>query len=378
MQSRTLLTLGTLLSGLALVSPHGGTDGRGRTADPGPEAPRTAEPALPPLPHRFQRGVAYAHSWRGGGYGTPSSVRTLEELRGLNVDWIALTPFGYQRTPGETRVMTIFDRPGHETDRAMEGDIRQARRLGMEVLLKPHIWIDHGNWPGAIAFEDPAEFEAWFESYGEMIRHYARFAAESGVGALSIGCELKGVSAVDEARWRSFIAELRSLYPGRLLYAANWDEFERVPWWDALDAVGINAYFPLSEQPDPTPEELMAGASEVRRRIEVFQRRVGKPVVFTEIGFGSVRGAAAQPWLADRSAPLDLELQRHCYEAVARTFSDAPWLEGVFWWKWFSAASEQPGGMDHDPFSPRNKPAERVIEAWYAARKPTNGADGPL
>lgn len=329
------------------------------------------EPGVPALRSGFQRGVAYAHSWRGGGYGTASSARTLWELRRMNVGWVSLTPFGYMGSPDSTRVRTIHNRPGHETDRAMARDIAEARRLGIRVMLKPHIWIDHGSWPGDITFEDPVRFAAWFESYSRMILHYAEFAEASGVEAFSLGCEFKQLTHRREPQWRSLIASIRERYSGRLLYSANWDEYERIPWWDAVDAVGVNAYFPLAESQDPPLSELMAGAAAVRTRLEAFHRRVAKPIIFTEIGYGSVDGAAARPWEARRGAAMNMEIQRRCYEAVARTFSDARWLEGVYWWKWFSAASERPDGHDHDPFSPRNKPAERIIERWYASGAPT-------
>jgi hypothetical protein len=156
-----------------------------------------------------------------------------------------------------------------------------------------------------------------------------------------------------------------------LTYSANWDEYERIPWWDAVDSVGINAYFPLAESVDPSLEELLVGAAAVRGRLESFHRRVRRPIIFTEIGFGSVAGAATRPWEAERGAPMDAELQRRCYEAIVRTFSGVPWLEGIYWWKWFSAASESPDGLDHDPFSPRNKPAQQIIEAWYSSAEST-------
>lgn len=330
-----------------------------------------------PPPPGFHRGMAYAHSWRGGGYGTASSARTLLGLRRIEVDWVALTPFGYQNVPGDTRIQMIKDHPGHETDRAMALDIAEARRLGIKVMLKPHLWIDHQSWPGNIQFDDPVRFHAWFDSYSAMILHYAVFAEAVGAEALSIGCELKGVSGRSEAAWRALITEIRRRYSGKLTYAANWDEYEHVPWWDALDAVGINAYFPLSESDDPTLPELLAGAAAVRGRLEKFQARVRRPIIFTEIGFGSVQGAAARPWEAARGSSRDDDIQRRCYEAVVRTFAGVSWIEGIYWWKWFSAASEQPDAHDHDPFSPRNKPAQRIIEAWYGMRPPAGQQPHP-
>jgi hypothetical protein len=31
--------------------------------------------------------------------------------------------------------------------------------------------------------------------------------------------------------WQELILEIRKVYKGKLTYAANWDEFKRVPFW---------------------------------------------------------------------------------------------------------------------------------------------------
>jgi hypothetical protein len=41
--------------------------------------------------------------------------------------------------------------------------------------------------------------------------------------------------------------EIRKIYTGKLTYAANWDDFDKVPFWKELDYIGIDAYFPLSD-----------------------------------------------------------------------------------------------------------------------------------
>ena len=49
----------------------------------------------------------------------------------------------------------------------------------------------------------------------------------------------------------------RAVYKGKLTYAANWDgEFEEVAFWDALDVIGVQAYFPLTEERVPSVTKL--------------------------------------------------------------------------------------------------------------------------
>ena len=64
-----------------------------------------------------------------------------------------------------------------------------------------------------------------------------------------------------DAQWRNVIADVRAQTRAPLTDAANWTDYQRVPFWDALDAVGIDAYFPpVDDQVDkPTRQDLERG-----------------------------------------------------------------------------------------------------------------------
>jgi hypothetical protein len=81
-------------------------------------------------------------------------------------------------------------------------------------------------------------------------------AVEKNVEALCVGTEFKVGAVRREAFWRGLIARIRQKYHGKLTYAANWDEFPNMPFWDALDFVGINAYMPLSDAVTPSVSDL--------------------------------------------------------------------------------------------------------------------------
>ena len=168
--------------------------------------------------------------------------------------------------------------------------------------------------------------------------------------------------------WRKIIAEIRAVYGGKLTYAANWfEEFEEVTFWDELDYIGIQGYFPLSEEPDPSLEALVRGWQPFLKRIEALHERYGKPVLFTELGYRSAAGAAAKPWewpSRGEQVEADPELQARCYEAFFRVFWDRPWLAGVYWWKWHPN-HPRAGGLKNGDFTPQNKPAQRVVAERY-------------
>ncbi|MDZ7344702.1 MAG: hypothetical protein ONA90_09360, partial [candidate division KSB1 bacterium] len=88
--------------------------------------------------------------------------------------------------------------------------------------------------------------------------------------------------------WRDIFTKIRKIYGGRLTYAANWGhEFENVSFWEALDAIGLNCYYPLSNNPGANDGELLKGAQAVARKIGEIAAKHNKPVIITEIGFAS-------------------------------------------------------------------------------------------
>jgi hypothetical protein len=154
-----------------------------------------------------------------------------------------------------------------------------------------------------------------------------------------------------------------------MVYAANWgQEFENLAFWDALEAIGIDCYYPLSEKENPTDAELMASAEQVVKKIHAISKKFNKPVLLTEIGFCSMPQTWKSPHQNSRGAPVDLEAQRRCYEAITHGLKnsmtkDGEWLAGVYWWKWPTTLED--GGPQDTQFTPNGKPAAEVVARWY-------------
>jgi Glycoside Hydrolase Family 113 len=299
----------------------------------------------------FQKGVSLsAESWSG--YESESARRMLERLHACGVNAVALVPYGFaeQKRP---EASINAQAASWESDEGLEEMSRVAHALGMKVMLKPGLWVSGGGFAGELDFPSPTDRARWFASYGLFLDHYARLATRIHADVFSIGGEFEKLTPYD-AEWRALIRHAREVYPGPLVYAANWGgEFQSITFWDALDYIGLQDYYPL-------PDDLATG--EVVRDVEAVQRKYQRPVIFTEVGFPSAPGANRKPWEDGRGAKVALELQARCYQAVFRAFYSKPWFEGMYWWK---VGTNGFGGPDDTSLTPWGKPAMEVVRQWY-------------
>jgi hypothetical protein len=316
----------------------------------------------PVYPKEKQSGVC----WVGG-----REMVTEKELSGissLHVNWISQTPFGWQ--PGnnspEIKLNTSHESIWWgESDEGLAETSRLARKQKIKTLLKPHLWVNNG-WPGDVKMTSDSDWDLWFSGYETFILHYARLAEKNHFALFCIGTELQNTSG-KEKEWRSLIKKIKSVYHGPLTYAANFhEEFEKIEFWDALDYIGIQAYFPLSKNKDAELNELVLGWKAPIAAIEKVQRRFNKPVIFTEIGYRSTHDAAIEPWRWPSSGDAGdacNEAQAACYRAFFETVWTKKWLAGVYFWKWYPHGPHRQGAID---FTPQGKMAEKVILEYFS------------
>jgi hypothetical protein len=321
-----------------------------------------------PAPPGFQKGISYAAWWQGL-YSTPEADQALVELAATGAEWMALIVTCYQETYLDTKI--TCDLPQTPTDDDLIHAIQAAHRLGLKVMLKPHVDLnsDLDHWRGNIGsgFRSEAEWQAWFASYQAVIIHYAALAQAQGVEQFSLGTELVGTSQ-READWRQLIDAVREIYAGSLVYASNHSGEEgRITWWDALDYIGVDAYYPLTAKDDPTLAELKAAWERPIAALERLHERYGKPVILTEIGYRSVDSANRRPWEWGMPGAVDLQEQADCYQAALERLWGQPWLAGIYWWNW-DTDPEQGGSYDTG-FTPHAKPAEVVLKTLHASER---------
>jgi hypothetical protein len=318
----------------------------------------------------FHRGFCYAHEGYQiyNGYLGHKSREALENLATLGVNAISVTPFGYLRQANQPDFLGRSNGPSGESDESLIIAQSFAKAHNIRVMLKPHIWVGRG-WPGDINMPAPAAWKIFFDRYERWMRGYAMLAEIYDFDVLCVGVELAQTTVGHAPEWRSMIKSLRELYSGPMVYAANWgQEFENLAFWEALEAIGIDCYYPLSEEENPTDAELKAGAEQVVKKIHAVSKKFNKPVLLTEIGFCSMPQTWKSPHQDSRGAPVDLEAQRRCYEAISQAFKnsmekDGDWLAGIYWWKWPTMLED--GGPQDNQFTPNGKPAAEVVARWY-------------
>ncbi|HEX5133463.1 MAG TPA: hypothetical protein VFX92_13390 [Candidatus Krumholzibacteria bacterium] len=314
----------------------------------------------------FQRGFCFAHEGYRirDGYLSAEADGALARLRDMGVNSVSLTPFSFLRSPGRPAPLPFSSGPGAENDESIVHAAACARRLGMTVVLKPHIWV-RGGWPGEIAMAGEAEWTAFFASYTTWMRHYALLAEMHGMDVLCVGVEMSKATVGHEREWVRMVAQLRTVYSGAVTYAANWwEEYEEVSFWKDFDYVGIDCYYPLASDTSVTDARLAAAAGDVLDRIEALAARYGRQVLITEVGFASRRAS----WMAPHDEgngrdDVDVRAQARCYDAFLGAVSGRTRIQGVYFWKWPSFLAD--GGPHHDGFTPNGKPAEAVVKRWF-------------
>jgi hypothetical protein len=202
--------------------------------------------------------------------------------------------------------------------------------------------------------------EEWFDSFEEFTLRYARMAQKNNVEIFSIGTELEATTfEAWSHRWEQIIEKTKEVYDGLLTYSANWTEYQEVPFWDKMDFIGIDAYFPLADTSEPTLEDLKLAWEAVANDIEKWLDARGlsdKGVLLTEIGYPSADGAARQPWVAI-SHTEDQQEQADCLRATFEVLEKRPWFKGYYIWQYFPQERWSPLG-----FTVKGKQAEEVIK----------------
>jgi len=301
----------------------------------------------------------------------PFNENPMTPMTEVGADWVAVIPYGF--CSGEkTKVHFNTTRQwwGERPIGAKE-TIRLAKEQNMKVLLKPQIWM-HDGWIGSLDFDSDENWKKWEDSYTDYILTFAKIADTMDVELFCIGTEVKVSVQKREAYWRGLIKEVRKVYKGKITYAANWDEYPDVPFWDDIDIIGVDTYFPLSDSKTPTVEELIKAWKPILKKLRRFYKKTGKPIAFTEYGYMSIDGCAYKNWEIENKRmqiPVNQQAQANAIDALFEVFWKEEWWAGGFLWKWYSDYKGDGQGRRAKfravDYTPQGKIAEDVLRKWF-------------
>jgi hypothetical protein len=315
-------------------------------------APNTAP--LPGLPYRGAAMQIQRIDW------IDRYEQSIDEIADLGADTVSFVVDSRQENGSSSKI--YLDMRLTPTPEALGRLIQHAKAKGLRVILMPIVLLDaprNNEWRGTIA---PANWDQWWASYGDMLHHFAWIAQLNGVDVLSVGSELvstEDVRFVNE--WTDVIRKVRKTFKGQLTYSANWDHYRAVKFWDELDLIGMNSYYKLGDDRNVSVEEIVSRWREIQKELLSFQKEIGKPLMFLEVGWCSLSNAAHEPWdYTKTSEAYDPELQQKLFEGYFKAWYGNPHLGGFMVWEW----PPGDGGEGDRGYTPENKPAEKVIRDW--------------
>lgn len=297
----------------------------------------------------------------------PIGSESMAEVKRVNAEWVAVIPYAFSRA---RQPKVTFDHERQWWGEHTDGNcilVQYAKEHNLKVMVKPHVWSMGEGWVGDFDLESESDWKTWEQDYSTYILHHASKADSLGAEMLCIGTEYRIPARERPEFWRNLIKEVRKRYSGKITYASNWDNYENITWWDAVDYIGIDAYFPLVDGSNPSMDEIVNGWQPIKQEMASFASKWNKQILFTEYGFQSVNGATGRHWEVDKSeSNVNEELQANAYEATFRVFEDEAWYAGGFFWKWhFNSRNGRWRGTE---WTPQNKPAEQVIARWYSKK----------
>ncbi len=303
------------------------------------------------------KGMSYT-GWSRYAYSSTDSNTSLANMKNAGCQWVAITVWWFQDTTTSTVIAPDYTRFSVDP-RSVKVAVDRAHQLGMKVMLKPMLDIKTGEWRANIV---PST--AWFTAYHGFMNYWADFAEANNCEMLCIGCEFENTSSWASS-WRSVADDVRTHYSGPLTYAVNHGGESAISWWDALDYIGIDAYYQLTSSNSPTPAQLVTAWTNRADSIQTWRNSSWPDmnIIFTEVGYCSYDGTNTQPWQVPGSQALDINEQNDCYRALLSVCRSRPWWKGAFWWNW--ETNPTAGGLTDKNFTPQRKYAETVTLRNY-------------
>jgi len=324
-------------------------------------------------------------------------LHVLQDLYNSGSNWVILSPtwtFTSQNPP-------VFElAPGHDplwSD--LVETIGQSKAIGLQTALFPQAHFPQAAdawWQSAT--RDLSWWEAWFNRYQSFVLNYADLAAKTNADALVIGGDWlapalpngvltngssSGVPGDVESRWRQLIAQIRSHYQGKLVWALTYpDQVKQAPtFMDIIDEVYVLYEAPVSAKNNPSEQDLQNDLStRIDQDLLPFYNQYQKPLILG-VSFPSANGSASgclpgktsgglmlsaldRPNADVSAVMLDLQSQVDIYNAFMVSVNTRDWISGFI-----SRDYYPPVALQDKSSSVHGKPAFDVLTYWLSQMK---------
>jgi len=340
-------------------------------------------------------GFIKGHSWGWPGikgqYLGDAPADSMSKLAQTGANWVCIAFAAEMNKANEPNIHWGEDDPCMVTDDEIRRAIELARKNNLKVILKPTVNIKDGTWRGHIQFKksdgktiDPGLWSQWWADFNRFLFHYAKIANETNCEMLCLGCEMATTEPFVN-RWRDLISQMRKVYPGVITYNANHGDETKIRWWDAVDVIGISAYYPIGTddigkvmydlskvQPsDTTLEALKKRIMPIKENIRKVSEKFNRPIFFIELGLCSAKGASGAPWTHNDANTMiyDGDEQARFYKVMLESFWDEQWFIGYAWWDWHTELYSIEEAKTDTTFCIYGKPAEKIVKEWYSKPK---------
>ncbi|MEO1259179.1 MAG: hypothetical protein AAFZ15_10300, partial [Bacteroidota bacterium] len=313
----------------------------------------------------------------------------INEIKNSNANWVAIVPEAtLERTTLKLRPDDKNDWWGETIDANIEV-IKSAKNAGFKIMLKPQIVLSklspntrkinfsfkkkNSNklnidktrgveWRGDFEAKNESDWKIWEASYEAYILNLARVADSLNVELFCIGNEMRQSAVKRPDFWRQLIKKTRAIYDGPLTYSANWDEYDKITFWNELDFIGLDTYFPINSSAIPSVKKTVKNWKPILRRLKKFSKKNKRQIIITEFGYRNIEYAGRRPWLHDFGKDeMNNDAQFNLYEAFFQAFWHQKWVAGGFLWQWFHTLKND----INTTYSPQGKPALEVVRKWY-------------
>ncbi len=163
------------------------------------------------------------------------SSAAFDNISSIGANWVVLTPSWRFTRVNPPRLEMAVGEDLFAAD--VEDAIQKARDYGLQIAMFPRILLDDetGAW-WAGASRDGVWWDAWFSQIRAFYRNFAWLAQENGIPVLIFGDPSIAPAYPDgilpsgissdvfsdaEERWVSIVKEMRTLYQGQVMFAAD-------------------------------------------------------------------------------------------------------------------------------------------------------------